>query len=166
MSDGGRPRRGVSPWQRYLTFAAAIRAQPHFKHWPTPMASRDVAIGRRSALAGSVAGTVAAVAASMAVGIAPIASAAPSEQDCLEKHCVEPEPPTIREGPANVEIVTSPNDLPAVFPSTSNPAWRGLGYDARWPTLGHNPKWQDFGYSPKWDGFQPPRHIAPNPPPA
>src|SRR6476619_1730946 len=63
------------------------RAQPHFKHWPTPMAWHDVAIGRRSVLAGSVAGTVAAVAAAMAVGIAPIASAAPSEQHCLARHC-------------------------------------------------------------------------------
>ena len=53
-----------------------------------------------------------------------------------------------------MQIVTSPNALPAVFPPTNNPKWRGLGYDARWPTLGHNPKWQNFGYSPKWNGFQ------------
>jgi len=53
-----------------------------------------------------------------------------------------------------VQIVTSPKAMPAVFPHTNNPKWRGLGYNARWPTLGHNPKWQDFGYSPRWDGFQ------------
>jgi len=118
------------------------------------MAWHDVAIGRRIVLAGSVAGTVAAVAAAMAVGIAPIASAAPSEQHCLEQHCLAAEAPTIRQGPANVQIVTSPKAMPAVFPHTNNPKWRGLGYNARWPTLGHNPKWQDFGYSPRWDGFQ------------
>jgi len=44
--------------------------------------------------------------------------------------------------------------MPAVFPYTDNPKWRGLGYNARWPVLGHNPKWQDFGYSPRWEGFQ------------
>jgi hypothetical protein len=118
------------------------------------MAWHDVAIGRRIVLAGSVAGTVAAVAAAMAVGIAPIAAAAPSEQHCLEQHCLAAEAPTIRQGPANVQIVTSPKAMPAVFPHTNNPKWRGLGYNARWPTLGHNPKWQDFGYSPRWDGFQ------------
>ncbi len=91
------------------------------------MAWHDVAIGRRIVLAGSVAGTVAAVAAAMAVGIAPIASAAPSEQHCLEQHCLAAEAPTIRQGPANVQIVTSPKDLPAVFPLTNNPRWRGLG---------------------------------------
>jgi hypothetical protein len=118
------------------------------------MAWHDVAIGRRIVLAGSVAGTVAAVAAAMAVGIAPIASAAPSEQHCLAQHCLAAEAPTIRQGPANVQIVTSPKAMPAVFPHTHNPKWRGLGYNARWPTLGHNPKWQDFGYSPRWEGFQ------------
>ena len=116
-------------------------------------------------LAGSVAGTVAAVAAAMVVGIAPIASAAPSEQHCLEQHCLAAEAPTIRQGPANVQIVTSPKAMPAVFPHTNNPKWRGLGYNARWATVGHNPKWQDFGYDPKWDGFQPSRHIAPMPAP-
>jgi hypothetical protein len=118
------------------------------------MAWHDVAIGRRIVLVGSVAGTVAAVAAAMAVGIAPIASAAPSEQHCLEQHCLEAEAPIICQGPANVQIFTSPKAMPAVFPHTNNPKWRGLGYNARWPTLGHNPKWQDFGYSPRWDGFQ------------
>ena len=106
---------------------------------------------------------LAAVAAAMVVGIAPIASAAPSEQHCLEQHCLEAEAPTIRQGPANVQIVTSPEAMPAVFPHTNNPKWRGLGYNARWPMVGHNPKWQDFGYSPRWDGFQPSRHIAPMP---
>jgi len=130
------------------------------------MGWHDVAIGRRIVLAGSVAGTVAAVAAAMAAGIAPMASAAPSEQHCLEQHCLEAEAPTIRQGPANVQIVTSPKAMPAVFPHTNNPEWRGLGYNARWPTVGHNPKWQDFGYDPKWDGFQPSRHITPMPAPA
>jgi hypothetical protein len=64
-----------------------------------------------------------------------------------------------------VQIFTSPKAMPAVFPHTKNPKWRGLGYNARWPTLGHNPKWQDFGYDPKWDGFQPSRPIAPMPAP-
>jgi hypothetical protein len=130
------------------------RAPPHFKHCQHRLAWHDVAIGRRIVLAGSVAGTVAAVAAAMAVGIAPIAAAAPSEQHCLEQHCLAAEAPTIRQGPANVQIVTSPKAMPAVFPHTNNPKWRGLGYNARWPTLGHNPKWQDFGYSPRWNGFQ------------
>ena len=124
-----------------------------------------MAIGRQIVLAGSVAGTVATVAAAMAVGIAPIASAAPSEQHCLEQHCLEAEAPTICQGPANVQILTSPKAMPAVFPHTNNPKWRGLGYNARWPTVGHNPKWQDFGYDPKWDGFQPSRHIAAMPAP-
>jgi H+/Cl- antiporter ClcA len=130
------------------------RAQPDFIHCQRRLAWHDLAIGRRIVLAGSLAGTLAAVAAAMAVGIAPIASAAPSEQHCLEQHCLAAEAPTIRQGPANVQIFTSPKAMPAVFPHTSNPKWRGLGYNARWPTLGHNPKWQDFGYSPRWDGFQ------------
>src|ERR1700704_2213478 len=148
---------------------AARRAGPRpatLQTMRTPMAWHDLAIGRRIVLTGSVAGTVAAVAAAMAVGIAPIASAAPSEQHCLEQHCLEVEAPTIRQGPANVQIVTSPKAMPAVLPHTNNPKWRGLGYNARWPTLGHNPKWQDFGYDPKWDGFQHSRHIAPMPAPA
>ena len=53
------------------------------------MASHDVAIGRRSVLAGSVAATIAAVAAVVAVAIAPIAAAAPSEQQCLAQHCLQ-----------------------------------------------------------------------------
>jgi hypothetical protein len=73
--------------------------------------------------------------------------------------------PTICQGPANVQISTSPKAMPAVFPHSNNPKWRALGYNARWPTSGHNPKWQDFGYDPKWDGFQPPRHIAAMPAP-
>lgn len=129
------------------------------------MARHDLAIGRQIVLAGSVAATVAAIIAAIAVGIAPMASAAPSEQHCLEQHCFEAAAPAIRQGPANVQIITSPETTPAVFPHTNNPKWRGLGYNARWPTLGHNPKWQDFGYDPKWDGFQPSRHIAPMPAP-
>jgi hypothetical protein len=93
-------------------------------------------------------------AAAIAIAAAPIASAAPSEQQCLGQHCLEAKAPTIRQGPDNVQIFTAPKAMPAVFPHSHNPKWRGLGFDARWPTLGHNPKWQDFGYSPKWDGFQ------------
>jgi hypothetical protein len=101
--------------------------------------------GINAITAALVAGPVA-----IAIAAAPIASAAPSEQKCLEADA-----PTIRQGPANVQIVTSPKALPALFPHTNNPKWRGLGYNARWPTLGHNPKWlQNFGYDPKWDGFQ------------
>ena len=111
----------------------------------------------------AITAALAAGAVAIAIAVAPIASAAPSEQQCLGQHCLEAGAPIIRQGPANVQIVTSPKDLPAVFPHTNNPRWRGLGYNARWPTLGHDPKWQDFGYSPKWDGFQPPRHIAPLP---
>jgi hypothetical protein len=101
-------------------------------------------------------------AAAIAIAAAPIASAAPSEQHCLEQHCLEADAPTIRQGPANVQIFTSPKAMPAVFPHSNNPKWRGLGYNARWPTLGHNPRWQDFGYDPKWDGFQPSRQYSGN----
>ena len=118
------------------------------------MARHDMAIGRQIVLARSVAGTVAAVAAAMAVGIAPIASAAPSEQHCLEQHCLAAEAPTISQRPGNVQIFSSPDLLPAVFPRSNNPKWRALGYDPRWPALGHNPKWNGFGYDPKWNGFQ------------
>lgn len=101
---------------------------------------------------------LAAGAAAIAIVAAPIASAAPSEQRCLEQHCLEVEAPTISQEPDNVQISTSPKALPAVFPDTHNPKWRGLGYNARWPAVGHNPRWQDFGYDPKWDGFQPQPH--------
>jgi hypothetical protein len=111
--------------------------------------------------------TAALVAGAVAIAIAatPIASAALSEQKCLEQHCLEAEAPAIRQGPGNAQIVTSPQAMPAVFPHTNNPRWRGLGYDARWPTVGHNPRWQDFGYSPRWNGFQPSRHIVTRPVP-
>jgi hypothetical protein len=102
----------------------------------------------------AITGALVAGAVAIAIAAAPIASAAPSEQQCLEKHCLEVGAPTIRRGPANVQISTSPKDMPAVFPHTNNPKWRGLRYNARWLALGHNPKWQDFGYDPKWDGFQ------------
>lgn len=107
-------------------------------------------------------------AAAIAIAAAPIALAAPSERQCLEQHCLEAGAPTISQRPGNVQIFISPKDMPAVFPHSNNPKWRGLRYDARWPALGHNPKWQDFGYSPKWDGFQPSRLIALTPalPPA
>ena len=126
------------------------------------MAWQDVAIGRRIVLA--VAGTV--TAAALAVGIAPTVSAGPSEHRCLEQRCLDAEAPTIHQGPANVQISTSPKALPAMFPRSSNPMWRGLGYNARWPVLGHNPKWQNFGYDPKWQGFQPLWHFPRVPAPA
>ena len=81
----------------------------------------------------------------------------------LAQHCLQAAAPTISQGEGNVQIFTSPKVMPAVFPHTNNPRWRGLGYNARWPALGHDPKWQNFGYGPKWDGFQPSRHIAPLP---
>ena len=97
----------------------------------------------------------------MAIAAAPIASAAPSEQRCLEQHCFEVEAPTISQEPGNVQISASPKALPAAFPHSHDPKWSGVGYDGRWPTLGHNPKWQDFGYSPRWDGFQ--TELLPDP---
>ena len=111
----------------------------------------------------AITASLAAGGAAIAIAAAPIASAAPSEQQCLKQHCLEAGAPPISQRPGNVQIFTSPKAMPAVFPPTNNPKWRGLGYNARWPTLGHNPKWQDFGYSPRWEGFQPSRHIAPMP---
>ena len=89
-----------------------------------------------------------------AIAAAPIASAAPSEQQCLAQHCLEVEASTVSQGRGNVQIFSSPKAMPAMFPHSHNPKWSGLGYNGRWPTLGHNPNWQDFGYSPRWDGFQ------------
>jgi hypothetical protein len=86
------------------------------------------AFGRRIVLAGSVARTAAVVAA-IAVGIAPMASAAPTEQHCLEQHCIAAEAPTIRQGLANVQIVTTPKAMPAVFPYSDNPS--GTGFSRR-----------------------------------
>jgi hypothetical protein len=90
---------------------------------------------------------LAAAVAAMAIATAPSASAAPSEQPCFV-------PGSTCHAPGNVQIFSSPHALPAVFPHSSNPRWRGLGYNPRWPALGHNPKWQDFGYNPRWNGFQ------------
>jgi hypothetical protein len=95
-----------------------------------------------------------AAAVTIAIVAAPIASAAPSEQQCLGQHCLEARAPIIRQESDNVQLFTSPKAMPALFPHTNNPKWRGMGYNARWPVLGHNPKWQDFGYSPGWEGFQ------------
>jgi hypothetical protein len=53
-----------------------------------------------------------------------------------------------------VQIVTSPEDLPAMLPHTNDPNWRGLGYDGRWAYLGYDPRWRDFGYDARWNGFQ------------
>jgi hypothetical protein len=113
----------------------------------------------------AITAALAAGAVAIAIAPAPIASAAPSEQRCLEQHCLEVEGPTISQRPGDVQIFASPKTMPAVFLYSNNPKWRGLDYDGRWPTLGHNPKWQDFGYSPKWDGFQPSRHIVAMPVP-
>jgi len=90
---------------------------------------------------------LAAAVAAMAIATAPSASAAPSEQPCFV-------PGSTCHAPGNVQIFSSPHAAPAVFPHSSNPRWRGLGYNSRWPALGHNPKWQDFGYNPKYNGFQ------------
>jgi hypothetical protein len=100
-------------------------------------------------------------AAAVAIATAPTSSAAPSEQRCLEQHCLEVAAPTISQEPGDAQILTSPKPLPAFFPPTNNPKRRGLGYNARWPTLGHDPKWQDFGHDPKWDGFQ--TELLPDP---
>jgi hypothetical protein len=89
----------------------------------------------------------AAAVAAVAIATAPSAAAAPSEQPCFV-------PESTCHAPGNVQIFSSPHSLPAVFPHSNNPKWRGLGYNPRWPALGHNPKWQDFGYDPKWNGFQ------------
>jgi hypothetical protein len=93
-------------------------------------------------------------AATIAIAAAPIASAAPSEQQCLEQHCLAAEAPIISQRPGNVQIVTSPEDLPAMLPHTNDPNWRGLGYDGRWAYLGYDPRWRDFGYDARWNGFQ------------
>ena len=109
----------------------------------------------------AITASLAAGAAAIAIAAAPIALAAPSEQQCLEQHCLEAGAPPISQRPGNVQIFTSPKALPAVFPHSHDPKWSGVGYDGRWPTLGHNPKWQDFGYSPRWDGFQ--TELLPDP---
>jgi hypothetical protein len=97
---------------------------------------------------------VAGAAAIAIIAAAPIASAAPSEKQCLQQHCLAANAPTISQRPGNVQIVTSPQDLPAVFPHTNDANWRGLGYDARWGSLGYDPKWRNFGYNARWNGFQ------------
>jgi hypothetical protein len=85
----------------------------------------------------------------MAVALAPIASAAPTGQ---------PRPTGAASAtvlaPGDVQIVTSPHSLPALFPRSHNPKWSGVGYNPRWPSLGHNPKWANLGYNPRWNGFQ------------
>jgi hypothetical protein len=91
----------------------------------------------------------AAAVAAMAITTAPTASAAPSQQPCFETGGS-----TTCQAPGNVQIFSSPHTLPAVFPHSKNPKWRGVGHNPKWPALGHNPKWQDFGYNPKWNGFQ------------
>ena len=92
---------------------------------------------------------LAAAAVAVAIATAPNASAAPSEQPCFDTGGS-----TTCQAPGNVQIFSSPEPLPAVFPHSNNPKWRALGYDPRWPALGHNPKWNGFGYDPKWNGFQ------------
>jgi hypothetical protein len=61
-------------------------------------------------------------AAAIAIAAAPIVSAAPSQQQCLEQHCLEVDAPTISQRPGHVQIVTSPNDLPALFPPPTIPS--------------------------------------------
>ena len=70
-----------------------------------------------------------------AIAAAPIASAAPSEQQCLALHCLEVEAPTVSQGRGNVQIFTSAKAMPAMFPHSHNPEWSGLGYDGRWAYL-------------------------------
>jgi hypothetical protein len=94
----------------------------------------------------SISPLVAAVAA-VAIATAASASAATSEQPCFV-------PGSTCHAPGDVQIFSSPPALPAVFPHSNNPKWRGLGYDPRWPALGHNPRWNGFGYDPRWNGFQ------------
>jgi hypothetical protein len=93
---------------------------------------------------------LAAAVAALAIAAAPSASAVPSEQPCFGTGGS-----TCHQALGNVQIVSSPPALPAVFPHSDNPRWRGLGYDPRWPALGHNPKWNGLGYDPRWNGFQP-----------
>ena len=56
---------------------------------------------------------LAAGAAAIAVAAAPIALAAPSEQQCLALHCLAVEAPTVSPGRGNVQIFTSPKAMPA-----------------------------------------------------
>ena len=90
---------------------------------------------------------LAAVVAATAIATAPSASAAPREQPGFV-------PGSTCHAPGNVQTFSSPPALPAVFPHSNNPKWRGLGYDPRWPALGHNPKWNGLRYDPRWNGFQ------------
>jgi hypothetical protein len=92
----------------------------------------------------------AAAAAAIAIATAPSASAAPSQHPCSDAG-----ESTNCQRPGNVQVYAAPPALTQVFPSSGNPRWRGLGYNARWPVLGHNPRWQAFGYDPKYSGFQP-----------
>ena len=85
--------------------------------------------------------------AAVAIATAASASAATSEQPRLV-------PGSTCHAPGNVQTFSSPPALPAVFPHSNNPKWRGLGYDPRWPALGHNPRWNGLGYDPRWNGFQ------------
>ena len=97
---------------------------------------------------------LAAGAVAVAIATVPIASAAPSEQPCLDTGGS-----TDCQTRGSVQIFTSPHPLPRVLPHSNNPKWRALGYNPKWPALGHNPKWQDFGYNPRWNGFQTPLEV-------
>jgi hypothetical protein len=90
---------------------------------------------------------LAAAVAAVAIATAASASAATSEQPCSV-------PGSTCHALGDVQIFSSPPALPAVFPRSNNPKWRGLGYDPRWPALGHNPRWNGLGYDPRWNGFQ------------
>lgn len=91
-----------------------------------------------------------AAAAAMAIAGTPAASAAPGEPVCSDAgrmtDCVSQ---------ASEQAYASPMPLPRVFPSSTNPRWRDIGYSARFPKYGFDPKWQAFGYDPRYSGFQP-----------
>src|SRR6476469_5767808 len=86
-----------------------------------------------------------AAVAAVAIATAPSASAAPSGS-CLQTAAA------CQGAAANVQIVASPQAIPRLYPTTTNPKWHGVGYNPRWPALGHSPKWQDFGYNPRAQG--------------
>ncbi|MCW2688451.1 MAG: hypothetical protein JWR37_3341 [Mycobacterium sp.] len=81
----------------------------------------------------------AAAVAAMAIATAPSASAAPSQQPRFDTGGS-----TTCQAPGNVQIFSSPHALPAVFPHSKNPKWRGVGYNPKWPALGHNPEVAGF----------------------
>src|SRR6478609_10813215 len=160
-TTNGRSPAAISPMSPWTNYAPSSPQNTRPQHWTnntkSPSVQQDSLItmrkprqdpkstNSRDAIAG---------AAAIAIAAAPIASAAPSEQQCLEQHCLAAEVSIISQRPGNVQIVTSPKDLPAMLPHTNDPNWRGLGYDGRWAYLGYDPRWRDFGYDARWNGFQ------------